>query len=161
MVWRALDLCCWLGLGVGFGFNDPNNITMDKFLSNIVGGSGKKNSNISKKEGKKEQPKDAKNSWQGGTGDMESMKKKNAPVSSKMDSSKNILANAGAGINDALGKIDLFKNKSRVFESIFATILIEITSIEMDSIIHLLCNDQRVIIYAHLVIIVIVVVIIK
>ncbi len=110
MVWRALDLCCWLG--VGFGFNDPNNITMDKFLSNIVGGSGKKNSNISKKEGKKEQPKDAKNSWQGGTGDMESMKKKNAPVSSKMDSSKNILANAGAGINDALGKIDLFKNKS-------------------------------------------------
>ncbi len=85
---------------------------MDKFFSNLVGGGGGGKKNNGKNEDKKQQSKDApKNSWQGGSGDLESMKKKNAPVNSKLDSSKNILANAGAGINDALGKIDLF-NKS-------------------------------------------------
>ncbi|KAL7444072.1 hypothetical protein ACHAXH_009918 [Discostella pseudostelligera] len=86
---------------------------MDKFFSNLVGGGGGGKKNSSKNEDKKQPSKDApKNSWQGGSGDLDSMKKKNAPVASKIDSSKNILANAGAGINDALGKIDLF-NKSK------------------------------------------------
>jgi len=85
---------------------------MDKFFSNLVGGGGGGKKNSSKNDDKKPKSNDAKNSWQGGSGDLESMKKKNPPVSSKVESSKNILANAGAGINDALGKIDLF-NKSK------------------------------------------------
>jgi hypothetical protein len=81
---------------------------MDKFFSHLVAGGGGGKKNHGKSEDKKQQSKDAlKNSWQGGSGDLESMKK----VPSKLDSSKNILTNAGAGISDALGKIDLF-NKS-------------------------------------------------
>mmetsp|Transcript_14600 Transcript_14600/g.31775 ORF Transcript_14600/g.31775 Transcript_14600/m.31775 type:complete len:480 (+) Transcript_14600:27-1466(+) len=98
---------------------------MDKFFSNLGGGGDKKkNSGNSKKQGKD----GANSSWQGGrSGDIDSIKKKNAGGASasrigggsgsgggnKTAGKGNIFANAGAGINDALGKIDLFNKPNK------------------------------------------------
>jgi len=92
---------------------------MDKFFSNLGGGDKKKKPGNNKKPPGKD---GANNSWQGGrSGDIDSMKKKNTVAGASRlvgggrnkaaggKSQKNIFANAGAGINDAFGKIDLFK----------------------------------------------------
>lgn len=93
---------------------------MDKFFSNLGKGRDKKNDD--KRNDKKNE-----SSWQGGSGDMDTIKQKNATLASRIDgvgfgggdnaagSSKNnnVFANAGAGISDALGKMDLFNKSSR------------------------------------------------
>ena len=85
---------------------------MDKFLSNLRGDGDKKNVKNNDKQ------------WRGGSSDMDALKKKNSSVSSKVgdaigskevstgggDGNNNIFANAGKGINEALGKMDLFNN---------------------------------------------------
>ena len=96
---------------------------MEKFFSNLGKGGDKKKNDDKKKDEKKNE-----SSWQGGSGDMETIRGKNATAASRIgggggggggggDNSTggpkngNVFANAGAGISDALGKIDLF-NKS-------------------------------------------------
>ncbi|KAL7540699.1 hypothetical protein ACHAWF_006758 [Thalassiosira exigua] len=92
---------------------------MNKFLSNLGGGGDKKNK---PNKNKQQQGRDGTNSgWQGGrSGDMESLKNKSASsrivggAGNKQDANgkgNNVFANAGAGLNDKLGKMDLF-NKS-------------------------------------------------
>ncbi|KAL3811669.1 hypothetical protein ACHAXA_002763 [Cyclostephanos tholiformis] len=88
---------------------------MDKFFSNLGKGGHKKKNDDRKNEKKNEA------SWQGGSGDMESIKQKNATAASRIGSggdgsenstgdskNGNVFANAGAGISDALGKMDFF-----------------------------------------------------
>ena len=100
---------------------------MDKFFANLGGGDKKKSTN--KSNGKKD------GGWSGGSGSLDDIKKKNAssgtgasriggggggykktvakkPPGAGGGSGKNIFENAGAGINDALGKIDLFKQNN-------------------------------------------------
>ncbi|KAL3794336.1 hypothetical protein ACHAW5_009896 [Stephanodiscus triporus] len=93
---------------------------MDKFFSSLGKGRDKKNDD-------KGNDKKNESSWQGGSGDMDTIKRKNATLASRIDgvgfgggdnaagSSKNnnVFANAGAGISDALGKMDLFNKSSR------------------------------------------------
>ena len=101
---------------------------MDKFFSNLGGGGDKKKKASNNNKGKD----DAKSSWQGGSGDMDAMKKKSGGVSASRlvgggggggksntsgKSNNNIFANAGAGINDALGKIDLFNKPNKAANS--------------------------------------------
>jgi hypothetical protein len=98
---------------------------MDKFFSSLGKGRDKKNDD--KKNDKKNE-----SSWQGGSGDMDTIKQKNATIASRIDgvvsgggdnaatgSSKNnnVFANAGAGISDALGKIDLFNKSNKTANS--------------------------------------------
>ena len=104
---------------------------MDKFFANLGGGDKKKSTNNknNKTNGKKD------GGWSGGSGSLDDIKKKNASSSTGASrigggggggykktvakkppgaggSGKNIFENAGAGINDALGKIDLFKQNN-------------------------------------------------
>jgi len=104
---------------------------MDKFFANLGGGDKKKSTNNNNKSnGKKD------GGWSGGSGSLDDIKKKNAsstgasriggggggggykktvakkPPGAGGGSGKNIFENAGAGINDALGKIDLFKQNN-------------------------------------------------
>jgi hypothetical protein len=92
---------------------------MDKFLSNL------------RKDGgvKKDANKGSDKQWRGGSSDMDALKKKNASTASKVGDSvkkgggkggdsggnnnNNVFANAGKGINEALGKMDLFGNNKQ------------------------------------------------
>ncbi len=101
---------------------------MDKFFSNLTGGGDKKKTNNDNNQRKK----DDGTNWQGGrSGDMESIRNGHN-VASRVGSGRvggvtsgnsgrhttgnkpnNIFANAGAGINEALGKIDLFNQNKK------------------------------------------------
>ncbi|KAL7541483.1 hypothetical protein ACHAXR_010962 [Thalassiosira sp. AJA248-18] len=109
---------------------------MDKFFSNLGGGGDKKNKSGNKNNGQRGKD-GASSDWQGGrSGDMDSMKKKNAStVASRIGGGgggggsgnkasgngnakgNNIFANAGAGINDALGKMDMFNKSNKTANS--------------------------------------------
>ena len=98
---------------------------MDKFFSNLTGGGDKKKPNNNHKKDDSNN-----NGWQGGrSGDMSSINKNaknpaariggggsgngNGSAGGNTTGNKNVFANAGAGINDALGKIDLFNNNKK------------------------------------------------
>lgn len=94
---------------------------MDKLFSNLRGDGDKKDAN---KKGSDKQ-------WRGGSSDMDAIKKKNASTASKVgnavkggggnkgggssggNNNNNMFANAGKGINEALGKMDLFNNNKQ------------------------------------------------
>lgn len=103
---------------------------MDKFFANLGGGDKKKSTNNNNKSNAKKD-----GGWSGGSGSLDDIKKKNASGSTGASriggggggggggykkkvakkppgAGKNIFENAGAGINDALGKIDLFKQQN-------------------------------------------------
>ena len=90
---------------------------MDKFLSNLRGDGGDKNKKDANKKGTTDKQ------WRGGSYDMDAIKKKNASTASKVGNAvkegttkkgdNNVFANAGKGINEALGKIDLFSNNKQ------------------------------------------------
>lgn len=90
---------------------------MDKFLSNLRGEGDKNKKDASKKAGSNDKQ------WRGGSSDMDAIKKKNASAASKVGNAvkegtsnkgdNNVFANAGKGINEALGKIDLFNNNKQ------------------------------------------------
>eukprot|EP00573_Skeletonema_grethae_P005563 CAMPEP_0201709204 /NCGR_PEP_ID=MMETSP0578-20130828/57974_1 /ASSEMBLY_ACC=CAM_ASM_000663 /TAXON_ID=267565 /ORGANISM="Skeletonema grethea, Strain CCMP 1804" /LENGTH=456 /DNA_ID=CAMNT_0048198159 /DNA_START=69 /DNA_END=1439 /DNA_ORIENTATION=- len=86
---------------------------MDKFLSNLRGEGDKNKKDASKKGSNDKQ-------WRGGSSDMDAIKKKNASAASKVGNAvkegttkkgdNNVF---GKGINEALGKIDLFNNNKQ------------------------------------------------
>ena len=89
---------------------------MDKFLSNLRGDNDKNKKDANKKGNNDKQ-------WRGGSSDMDAIKKKNASAASRVGNAvkegtkkqgdNNVFANAGKGINEALGKIDLFNNNKQ------------------------------------------------
>jgi len=89
---------------------------MDKFLSNLRGDNADKNKKDANKKGSNEKQ------WRGGSSDMDAIKKKNASAASKVGNAvkegtkkgdNNVFANAGKGINEALGKMDLFNTNKQ------------------------------------------------
>ena len=93
---------------------------MDKFLSNLRGEGGDKNK---KDANNKKAGSNNDKQWRGGSSDMDAIKKKNVSAASKIGNAvkegttkkgdNNVFANAGKGINEALGKIDLFNNNKQ------------------------------------------------